>query len=67
MSKNDEDEARATDRIVDVGTGETVGLVYEWQDGSKQPLWFDGVKPNTVVVCLPHVNGSAKRLDTLIA
>ncbi|MEM9232335.1 MAG: hypothetical protein AAGB10_22330 [Pseudomonadota bacterium] len=52
MSENEEDEARATDRIVEVETGETVGFVYEWQDGTKQPLWFDGEKPNVVLIDL---------------
>lgn len=62
MSENDEDEARATDRIVEVGTGDTVGFLYEWQDGSKQPLWFEGAKANVVVVALSRrCSGSDKR------
>ena len=52
MSENEEDEARATGRIVEVETGETVGFLYEWQDGSKQPFWFEGAKPDVVVVGL---------------
>ena len=50
MSENEEDEARAIDRIVEVGTGEVVGLLYEWQDGSKQPLWFECAKSDVVIV-----------------
>ena len=49
MMDQEEDEGRATDRIVEVGTGETVGLLYVWEDGSKQPLWFDGARQDVVV------------------
>ena len=57
MFENEEDEARATDRSVEIGTGETVGLLYEWQDGSKQPLWFRGAKPDVIIVGLSKVDG----------
>lgn len=52
MIDQDEDEGRATDRIVELETGETVGLVYVWEDGCKQPLWFNGVKSDVVLVGL---------------
>ena len=52
MLEDDGDEARATDRIVDAQSGEIVGLVYEWHDGVKQPLWFDGQKLDVVFVVL---------------
>ena len=52
MLEDEEDEARATDRIVDAQSGEIVGLVYEWRDGVKQPLWFDGQKLDVVFVVL---------------
>ena len=47
MQENDEDEARATRRIVDAETGETVGFLYVWEDGYEQPLWLNGVCENT--------------------
>lgn len=47
MLESDEDEARATKRIIDAGTGETVGLLYVWEDGCEQPLWLNGVCENT--------------------
>ena len=53
MQDDEENEARVTDRIIEVGSGKTVGLVYAWEDGVKQPLWFDGKKANVVVVVLP--------------
>ena len=52
MMDQEEDEGRATDRIVEVGTGETVGLLYVWEDGSKQPLWFNGARQDVVAVSL---------------
>ena len=52
MLENEEDEARATDRIVEVGSGATVGIVYAWEDGAKQPLWFDGEKSDVVILGL---------------
>lgn len=52
MLEDEEDEACATDCIVDVGTGEAVGLLYTWEDGTKQPYWFDGEKSDVVVTCL---------------
>ena len=60
MREDEEDEARATDRIVEVGSGETVGLMYTWDDGSKQPLWFDGEKPDVVVIGLPKPFGCSE-------
>ncbi len=50
MLKDEEDEACATDRIVEVDSGETVGLVYEWEDGTQQPFWFDGAKLDVVAI-----------------
>lgn len=47
-----EDEASATDRIVDLKTGETVGFVYQWRDGKKQPLWFFGQRENVIYIGL---------------
>lgn len=52
MMDKEEDEGRATDRIVEVGTVETVGLIYVWEDGSKQPLWFNGARQDVVAVSL---------------
>ena len=52
MLENEEDEAIATHRIVMVGTCQTVGVLYEWQDGSKQPLWFNGSKSEVVLIGL---------------
>lgn len=49
MLDEEDNEARATDRLVVVGTGETVGLLYAWEDGVKQPLWFDGERSDVVV------------------
>lgn len=48
MLQDDDDEARATDHIVDARSGETVGQVYEWRDGVEQPLWFDGQKLDVI-------------------
>ena len=50
MLEDEENEAQATERLVDTGSGETVGFLYSWEDGVKQPLWFDGEKPNVIVV-----------------
>jgi len=44
MQAWEDDEANVTDRIIDLETGEIVGLLYQWRDGAKQPLWFDGVR-----------------------
>ena len=52
MPENVEDEARATDRIVEVGSGATVGLIYVWEDGVKQPLWFDGERSDVIILGL---------------
>jgi hypothetical protein len=52
MQDDEDNEARATDRIVEVGSGETVGLLYAWEDGVKQPLWFDGERSDVVVIGL---------------
>ena len=49
MLECNEDEAQATRRIIDVGTGETVGLLYVWEDGYEQPMWFNGVCQNTAL------------------
>ena len=48
----EEDEASATDRIVDLKTGETVGFVYQWQDGEKQPFWFSEKRKDVIVICI---------------
>lgn len=50
MLDDEDNEARATDRIVEVGSGETVGLLYAWEDGVKQPLWFNGERSGVVVI-----------------
>lgn len=50
MLENDEDEARATRRIIDKETGKTVGLLYVWEDGCEQPLWLDGARKD-VALC----------------
>ena len=55
-----EDEACATDRIVEVETGEIVGLIYVWEDGTKQPLWFNGEKPSVVFVSIQREHHLAK-------
>ena len=47
MLECDEDEAQATKRIIDAETGETVGLLYVWEDGYAQPMWLNGVCANT--------------------
>ncbi|WP_165587009.1 hypothetical protein [Pseudaestuariivita atlantica] len=47
MFESDEDEAKATKRIIDAGTGELVGLLYVWEDGYEQPLWINGVCEKT--------------------
>jgi hypothetical protein len=52
MLDDEDNEARATDRIVEVGSGETVGFLYAWEDGVKQPLWFDGERSDVVVIGL---------------
>ena len=31
------------------GTGETVGLLYVWEDGYEQPMWLNGVCENTAL------------------
>ncbi|MGZ2260053.1 hypothetical protein [Roseobacter sp. A03A-229] len=46
----EENEARAIERIVDLATGETVGFFYVWEDGTKQPYWFDGVKSDVIAI-----------------
>ena len=56
MLDSDEDEARATKRIIDAGTGETVGLLYIWEDGCEQPLWFNGVCENAELRQLEEVS-----------
>ena len=56
MLESDEDEARATKRIIDPGTGETVGLLYVWEDGCAQPLWFKGVCENAELRQLENVS-----------
>lgn len=53
MQDDDDNEASATNRIVEVGSGETVGLLYVWEDGVKQPLWFDGKRQDVVVIGIP--------------
>lgn len=50
MLEDEGNEARATERLVDTGSGETVGFLYSWEDGVKQPLWFDGEKLDVIVV-----------------
>ena len=50
MPEDEENEAIATYRIIEAESGETVGLLYEWEDGVKQPLWFDGEKFDVVTV-----------------
>jgi len=52
MLEDEEDEACATCRIVEAGSGKIVGLLYVWEDGARQPLWFDGVKPHVAFVVL---------------
>lgn len=52
MLEDEEDEASATDRIVEVRSGETVGLIYTWEDGAQQPLWFDGEKSDVIILDL---------------
>lgn len=54
----EDDEASATDRIVDLKTGETVGLIYQWQDGEKQAFWFTEKREDVIAICL---YGSLKR------
>ena len=50
MLEDEENEARATESLVDTCSGETVGFLYSWEDGVKQPLWFDGEKLDVIVV-----------------
>ena len=50
MLECDEDEAQATKRIIDAETGETLGLLYVWEDGYEQPLWLDGARKD-VALC----------------
>ena len=52
MLESEDDEATATERIVDRKTGETVGLIYAWEDGVRQPHWFEGAKEEVVTVRL---------------
>ena len=52
MLESEDEEATATERIVDRKTGETVGLIYAWEDGVRQPLWFGGAKEEVVTVRL---------------
>lgn len=52
MLESEDEEATATERIVDRKTGETVGLIYAWEDGVRQPLWFEGAKEEVVTVRL---------------
>ena len=40
MKSDDGEEAEASDSIVDISTGETVGFMYLWEDGGRQPLWL---------------------------
>lgn len=56
MLESEDDEATATERIVDRKTGETVGLIYAWEDGVRQPLWFEGAKEEVVTVRLIEPN-----------
>ena len=56
MPDSVEDEARATKRIIDAGTGETVGLLYVWEDGCEQPLWFNGFCENAELRQLEDVS-----------
>ena len=49
MLDDEEDEARAIGRIVHIETGETVGLVYVWEDGARQPFWFGTARKGVVV------------------
>lgn len=49
MLENDEDEARATSRVVDIETGETVGFLYVWEDGFEQPFWLNGARKNVTL------------------
>lgn len=57
MQDDEDNEARVTDRLVELGSGETVGLLYAWEDGVKQPLWFDGERSDVVVVSFPLKTG----------
>ena len=52
MLDDEENEAHATSRIIEVKTGEIVGLLYVWEDGTKQPFWFDGERLNVAMVDL---------------
>ncbi len=52
MPDRDENEAHATDRIVDAETGETVGFLYAWEDGPMQPFWLDGARSNVTIIVL---------------
>lgn len=56
MQDDEDNEASATDRIVEVGSGETVGLLYIWEDGVKQPLWFDGKRQDVVAIGIPDAD-----------
>lgn len=54
MGDDFENEARAIKYIVDAGTHETVGLVYVWEDGVVQPLWFHGRQANVFILAIPE-------------
>lgn len=56
MQDDEDNEASATDRIVEVTSGETVGLLYIWEDGVKQPLWFNGKRQDVVVIGIPDAD-----------
>ena len=47
MLESVEDEAHASKRIINAKSGETVWLLYVWEDVCEQPLWFNGVCENT--------------------
>lgn len=52
MRENEDDEARPTDLIVDIYTGETVGVNYVWENGARQTLWLNGEQRNVTFIAL---------------
>lgn len=56
----EESEACATERLVEIASGETVGLLYTWDDGVKQPYWFNGERSDVIAINLKE-GGSRKR------
>lgn len=56
----EESEACATERLVEVASGETVGLLYTWDDGVKQPYWFDGERSDVIAINLLEADCSRK-------